>query len=563
MGSPERGWSAEHIRGYRERVFSERERLRRSLGEARSWQQRVLEDLLEFNADTEFGRKFGFASIRGVDEYRRAVPLHDYAALEPWIERMAAGESGVLTADDPVVYFTSSGSTGAHKKIPVTRRFMRTSFFPFFYAAWASMAEHHPDVLARADAVLNLKHDPLPVPRTTANGRPHLGASQVDFGAAFGEPLAAEPGTSAAWATLPAAVAPDDHLEKAYLRLRFAVAADVRCVIGINPAVVAALPHQLETWWERLVRDVRDGTAGGERITDPDPARAAELEALARVFHPVRPAHVWPNLRVVFCWTGGVASLYLPRLREEFGIGVDVLPAPLAASEGPTAVTLDRHATAGSPVVTASFYEFAPADEPIGPDVETLRLHELEVGQEYQVVYSHVGGMYRYAGGDVVRVVDAPGDVPRVEYAGRADASDAVGERLRESHVVGALSTALDETGLAVRNASCRVSPTTDGTPGYEFAVAPLTRWSPDEVERVARRLDAALGARAPGYRRVRAEGALAPARLRTISAKAFQDDWHARVAEGTRPAQVKDRLFRRTDREWDRLVGTRPQPEE
>lgn len=553
MRLAERRWSDEHLRGYRERVFSARDRLTHAVRSAATSQQRVLSDLLEFNADTRFGREFGFTRIRTVDEFRRAVPVHDYGGLEPWIERMAAGERGVLTADDPVVYFTSSGSTGAHKKIPVTPHFMRTTFFPFFYAAWAPMIEHYPQVLAGTDAVLNLKHDPLPDPATTPDGHPHLGASQVDFGAAFGEPLAAEPGTIASWATLPVPVAADDHLEKMYLRLRLAVEADVRCVIGINPAAVAALPYQLTLWWPRIVREIRDGTVGGVPVRTPNPVRAAELEALARIFDPIRPAHVWPRLRVVFCWTGGVAALYLPRLREQLGIGVEVLPAPVAASEGPIGVTLDRHPRAGSLVVTASLYEFVPADASIEPGVATLLPDELEIGQEYQVIYSHVGGLYRYAGGDVVRVVDTLGGTARVEYAGRATVHDAVGERLRESHVIGAMSTALGETGLAVHNVACRV---TGDTPRYEFAVAPSHPWCAAEVARVTARLDVALGALARGYRRARKQGTLAHPRLRVVTCEAFHRDWHARVADGTRPAQVKDRLFRHEGTAWDRLVG-------
>jgi hypothetical protein len=545
------------VSAYRERVFRERDLLAGALRDGERWQQRVLTDLLQFNADTEFGRKHGFDRIRTINEFRDAVAVHDYEALAPWIERTAAGERGLLTADEPVVYFTSSGSTGAHKKIPVTPRFMRTTFFPFFYAAWAPMIEHHPDVLTDPDAMLNLKYDPAPVPATTADGHPHLGASQVDFGVLFGEPLSAEPGTAAEWATLPVPVAADDHLEKTYLRLRLAVEADLRGVIGINPSAVAALPYQLTLWWSRIVREVRDGTVCGARVRDPNPARAAALEALAARFDPVRPAHVWPNLRVVFCWTGGVAALYLPRLREEYGIGVEILPAPVAASEGPTGVALDRHPRAGSLVVTASVYEFVPADEPIEPGVATLAQHELEPGHDYQVIYSHVGGLYRYAGGDVVRVVDTLGGVARVEYVGRATVSDAAGERLRDAQVIRALSSVLAETGLEVRNVSCRV---TGNTPGYEFAVAPYTPWSEAETDRVAERLDPALGAQSAAYRTARAAGRLTGPRLRLVDGTAFQRDWHARVAAGTRPAQVKDRLFRQNDADWDRLVGPTPE---
>ncbi|WP_190091435.1 GH3 family domain-containing protein, partial [Streptomyces melanogenes] len=371
------------VERYRSRVFAERARLRAAFADPAGHQQRVLEDLLAFNADTAYGRAHGFASVRTLDDWRKTVPVQDYSALAPWIERAAAGEDNVLTADKPAVFFTSSGSTGAHKKIPVTPRFMRTTFFPFYYAAWAPLIEHFPDVLARPDAVLNLKHDPIAAPPVTASGRPHMGASQVDFGSRFGEPLSAEPGTGAPWATLPVAVDAGAHLDKMYLRLRMAVESDVRCVIGINPAMVAALPYQLNLWWPRILKDIRDGTLDGHPGLLPNPQRALELQQLTRCHATIRPAHIWPNMRALFCWTTGLASLYLPRLREEFGPGVTLLPAPVAASEGPTGVALDRHPTAASLVVTASLYEFADADQDLTPDTHTLQPHELEPGRDY------------------------------------------------------------------------------------------------------------------------------------------------------------------------------------
>ncbi|GAA1185998.1 GH3 auxin-responsive promoter family protein [Streptomyces hebeiensis] len=557
MNSADRGTGPGRLDRYRARVFEERRRLRTAFADPAGHQRRVLTDLLEFNAGTEYGRAHGFGRIRTVDDFRRAVPVQGYADLEPWIERAAAGADGVLTADPPALFFTSSGSTGARKKIPVTPRFMRTSFFPFYYAAWAPLIEHFPEVLDHPDAVLNLKQDPLSAPPTTASGRPHVGASQVDFGAAFGEPLAAEPGTGARWAALPVPVDPDAHLEKTYLRLRLAVESDIRCVIGINPAMVAAVPHQLNLWWERIVKEIRDGTVGGVPHGEPNPERAAELAGYADRHGTVRPAQVWPRVRALFCWTTGLASLYLPRLREEFGPGVTLLPAPVAASEGPVGVALDRHASAGSLVVTASLYEFADADEDLGPDTPTLLPHELEPGRDYHVIFSHVGGLYRYAVGDVVRVVDRADGVPRLEYTGRATRSDHAGERLRDGHVVRALRAALDATGLEVLNAACRVG-RRDGTlAAYDFAVAPRLPWSEDETHRVGVLLDAALGRESAGYRAARDQGRLGALSLRTLSRDAFVTDWQRSVADGVRPTQVKDRIFRQDPAQWARLTGT------
>ncbi|MFI1863990.1 GH3 family domain-containing protein [Streptomyces jumonjinensis] len=550
-------------------MFAARERLAGENTDPRGAQRRVLADLLGFNASTEFGREHGFGRVRTMDDFRTAVPVRDYAAHAPLIERTAAGERNLLSADAPAVYFTSSGTTGAHKKIPVTPRFMRTTFMPFYFAAWAPLIEHFPEVLEGPGAVLNLKHDPLSAPPTTADGRPHVGASQVDFGARFGEPLSAEPGTGAPWAALPARTEPGDHLERAYLRLRLAVQSDVRALVGINPAMIAAVPYQLNLWWPRIVKEVRDGTLGGVPHGAPDPGRAAGLERLAEYFGTVRPAHVWPRMRALFCWATGVASLYLPALREEFGAGVTVLPAPVAASEGPVGVALDRHASAGSLVASASVYEFVPADLDLAPDCATLLPHELEIGHDYHVIFSHVGGLYRYAVGDVVRVVDRVGGVPRVEYAGRGGRSDAVGERLRDAQAVRALRTALDSGGLALRNVACRVEPAADGAPRspssprpshpsrYVFAIAPRTPWSAAEAARFTAALDGSLAAESGGYARARASGRLGPPAVRLLDAEAFARDWHEAVGTGIRPTQVKDRLFRQDDGLWGRLTGT------
>ncbi|MFC7617223.1 GH3 auxin-responsive promoter family protein [Actinokineospora soli] len=460
----------------------------------------------------------------------------------------------MLSADDPVVYFMSSGSTGDSKKVPITREYMRTGFFPSYYAAWAPFVEHYPSVVSDDASTLNLKHDPVSRTATTASGRPHLGASQVDFGAAFGEPLAAEPGSRAPWATLPVPVGDTDYLEKAYLRLRLAAEHDVRCVIGINPAVVAALPYQLELWWPRLVKELHDGTVGGVRHGDRAPERAALLERLAGHFGTLRPAHLWPRFQVLFCWTTGLATLYLPRLAESFGPGVTALPAPVAASEGFVAVALDRHGAACSPSVTAAYHEFADADRPLTADAPTCSYADLEVGGEYHVVLTHVGGLYRYALGDVVRVVDRKHGVPRVLYAGRNTVSDLAGERLRESHVVRALGDALAAGGLHARNATCR-----GGDGRYEFAIAFDDPVDARERAALTSSVDTSLRALSRGYDAARRAGELADPVLHVLDGNAFLREWHARVESGIRPPQVKDRVFQRDEGAWQRLLGGLP----
>src|SRR5262245_53966436 len=89
-------------------------------------QARVLQSLLRDNADTVFGREYGFLSIGSAAEYARRVPIRDYEGLRPYVGRIMAGEPRVLTAAAPFMFTTTSGTTGEPKLIPVTAGWARS-----------------------------------------------------------------------------------------------------------------------------------------------------------------------------------------------------------------------------------------------------------------------------------------------------------------------------------------------------------------------------------------------------------------------------------------------------
>ena len=73
--------------------------------------------ILRENADTEYGRKYGFAQIHSVDEYRKKVPYSDYDVYEPYIRRMVHNkETNLITAYQVIQYAETSGSVGVQKK---------------------------------------------------------------------------------------------------------------------------------------------------------------------------------------------------------------------------------------------------------------------------------------------------------------------------------------------------------------------------------------------------------------------------------------------------------------
>ena len=53
----------------------------------------LLTQILQDNRDTEYGRRYGFADITTVEEYKRRVPVIIYEQISEYIERMCDGDN--------------------------------------------------------------------------------------------------------------------------------------------------------------------------------------------------------------------------------------------------------------------------------------------------------------------------------------------------------------------------------------------------------------------------------------------------------------------------------------
>ena len=73
----------------------------------------LLMKILQDNKDTEYGRRYGFADITSVEEYRQKVPFSVYDDYAPYIERMIKNNETDLISVYPAVHYAlSSGSVG-------------------------------------------------------------------------------------------------------------------------------------------------------------------------------------------------------------------------------------------------------------------------------------------------------------------------------------------------------------------------------------------------------------------------------------------------------------------
>jgi len=513
-------------------------------------QKKLLLAFLKENADTAFGRTFGFGAVDSFRGFQKQIPITEYDDVQPYIEAARRGEPAQLTRARPVFYAMTSGTTGPVKYIPVTEasrhgkaRLMRL---------WLSGLMHdHPEVL---------------------NGCVLQPASpEVEEHAPDGTPCGAEAGH--AYRNMPKvmrSVYPvpyevceiPDYGARYYAMLRVAVTHPVTVIGTPNPSTILLLARDLGTHTDRLVRDVRDGTLDAtmaippeirhhlEHGLRPDPTRATFLERAAVAGGGrLLPRHVWPEMVALACWKGGTVRPYLDQLAPYFAQGLRLRDLGWLASECRGSVPLSDDGDSGPLAIATNVYEFFPVDIGRKPaPSELLTVAELEVGGRYLVYVTTAGGLCRYAMHDILEVTGFHHRTPSVRFVQKEKGIVSfTGEKLTETQVLAAVDEAIDHRH---RNGSFIAAvgqpPAGGQEPSYLFLVEYETPPNGEEAARTASELDEALARHNIEYAGKRKSGRLAPPVLRVLESGQFDAYQRRRLQAGAQDGQLK--ILRLTD---------------
>lgn len=486
-----------------------------ALERLRATQQRALSRALALVTDSEFGRRYALRRVRTPDDLRRAMPLLTYEDYRPYIDRVAAGETGALFGPEQrvVMFATSSGTTAQRKLIPVTPDFV-SDYRQGWNAFGVKMLTDHPDAIMRGILQITGRHDEGHTP------------AGIPYGAITGLMARTQKAVVRRfYVGHPDIALLDDPAQRYYALMRFAAGRDVAFAITANPATLVRMAQTINDQAERLIRDVRDGTLSGELVPDaglrgrleqrlrPNAKRARALEQLRAQHGALRPRDMW-RLVFVACWTGGSLGHYLGRVAELWG-PIPVRDIGLLASEGRVSVPLDDGTPAGALAAESGCFEFIPAEEAEAAQPRTLAPHEVEVGGQYAVVLSNTTGLLRYRLDDVVRVTGWFREAPLIEFLHRAGrVSSVAGEKLTENHLVAAVQRACQELGLP--EFDFVAAPVWDDPPYYRLST-PLPA-----DEQLARTIDRALAVQNEEYASRRKSSRLNILRLRTVDGGAF-----------------------------------------
>jgi GH3 auxin-responsive promoter len=399
----------------------------RALKNPETAQRAHLFSILQHNANCAYCQTHDLERVKSVKDFQEALPVVDYEDLRPWIERLLNGESNVLTSDPVLVIERTSGSASAAKSIPYTGGLFAE--FQGALAPWLwNLYTSYPKLL-KGTAYWQVT--PLArAPERTRGGVPvGLGIEAAYFAPRQQQALASV-------LCVPPEIAVADLETSLYATLFFLLRDRNLSLISVwNPSFFSILLERAQEWRDSLVRDIHTGQIGVRewppaisRKYAPLPERARRVDrCLAEA--PVRLENLWPQLSIVSCWGDAEAAPGFDALARE-SPGVTFQKKGLLATEG--VVTIPRADVGNVAAVRSHFLEFLDGHG------KPYLVHELAPGNEYSVVMTTGGGLWRYRLGDRVRMTGFLHRTPLLEFVGKEDGvCDLRGEKLNPAFVGG------------------------------------------------------------------------------------------------------------------------------
>lgn len=369
-------------------------------------QREVLQDLITSAQYTEFGRKYNFSRLFSVNDFKQAIPIHEYDDLKPYIQRIMDGEQNILW-NTPVTWFAKSSGTTSDKSkfIPVSDESLQDCHYQAAKDVLTLYYNFNPDsdLLTGKGLVIGGSHN----------------IHQVNDEAHYGDLSAVLLQNSPFWG----------H----WLR---------------TPELSIALMDEWESKIELLAK-----TTIKENVTSISGVPTWTLVLFKRILEITGKAtisEIWPSLELYI--HGGVSfTPYREQFQKLIGKRIHYLEM-YNASEGFFAAQ-DNPNEEGMLLFVdhGIFMEFMPIDEYGKENPDTIGLQDVEIGSNYALIISTNGGLWRYLLGDTVQFTSV--EPYKIKVSGRLKHYiNAFGEEVIVDNSDRAIAIASEKTNAIVND---------------------------------------------------------------------------------------------------------------
>lgn len=367
-------------------------------------QREVLQDLVTAAQYTVFGKKYNFARLFTLKDFKKNVPIHEYDDIKPYIMRMMDGEENVLW-NTPVTWFAKSSGTSSDKSkfIPISEESLNDNHFQANKDVLSNYYQNFPgsDLLTGKALVIGGSHQ----------------INKINDDIQYGDLSAVLMQNTPFWGQ--------------WIR---------------TPELSIALMDE----WEDKIEQLATITAD-ENVTSLAGVPTWTLILLKRILEIKKAAtikEVWPNLELYI--NGGVSFVpYREQFEKIIGAPINYLEV-YNASEGFFAAQ-EKPEDDGMTLFTehSIFYEFMPVEEYGKPAPVTVGLKQVQSGKNYAIIISTTGGLWRYLVGDTIRFTSL--NPYRIVVTGRLKHyMNAFGEEVIIDNSDKAIAVASHKTGAVV-----------------------------------------------------------------------------------------------------------------
>ncbi|KAB2918873.1 MAG: GH3 auxin-responsive promoter family protein [Bacteroidetes bacterium] len=434
-------------------------------------QQKVFSSHMAVLAQTAFGRDHGITATTTYEQFKKQVPVRDYEALRPYLERVVAGEEDVTWKGKPLYLSKTSGTTSGVKYIPISKE---------------SMPNH---INCARNALLMYINE-------TGN------AAFIDGGLIF---LSGSPELDKKNGIFTGRLSGIvNHHVPQYLRRNQLPSYTTNCIddwetkvdaivgetVNKDMTLISGIPPWVQMYFDKLTEKT------GKKIKD-----------------------IFPNFSV-FVYGGVNFEPYRKKLIDSIGKQIDTIET-YPASEGFIAFQ-DSQKEEGLLLVLNEgiFFEFIPTAEYFDENPTRISLKDVQVGVNYAVILNTNAGLWGYSIGDTVKFVStAP---YRLVVTGRIKHFiSAFGEHVIGEEVEHALMSVAAEEGVDVIEFT--VAPYVSQTKGqsyHEWFVEFGTE--PKDLAAFAKKVDEALQKKNVYYYDLIVGNILLPLKLNSVPKNTF-----------------------------------------
>ena len=436
-------------------------------------QERVFQSLISAASSTQFGKDHNFKNIFTHEDFVKQVPVRDYEALRPYVEKVVAGETDILWKGRPLYFAKTSGTTSGAKYIPITKE---------------SMPSH---IEAAKNAILLYIHQ---------TGNTKIVNGKMIF--LQGSPVL-ESKNGIQLGRLSGIVA---HYVPKYLQKNRLPTWETNCIedwetkvnkivqetVNEDMSIIAGIPSWVQMYFEKLIEE-----------------KNQKVGELFKNFN-------------LFIFGGVNYEPYRSKFESLIGRKIDSVEL-YPASEGFFAFQ-DRQDEPGMLLQLDSgmFYEFIVADTFFEASPTRLTLKDVKIGVNYVIIISTNAGLWAYNIGDTVQFTSlAPF---RVIVSGRIKHFiSAFGEHVIAKEVEHALLSALKTTEVSVSEFTVapQIEPL-EGLPYHEWFIE--FENSPSNIEDFATQIDAALQSQNSYYLDLIQGKVLQPLKITPVQKGGFQN---------------------------------------